>query len=221
MARLSVPSTETLFDRASDRVYDQLRKLIISLEIEPGTVLVESSLIERLGCGRTPLREALQRLHEEDLVIALPRRAVSVADITVAGLQQLYEARWELEPALGRLAARRIDARELQILDNVLASGQPAATTATPFDVTEWDMAFHRGVAEAADNRYLLAAFERIQGVAQRLLVFAYRRGPFVPPTIDEHRAILDALREHDPDLAAQRIDRHIRNAKDRILQTV
>lgn len=214
-------STEALFDRASDRVSEQLRRLIISLEIEPGALLVESQLMERLGCGRTPLREALQRLHDEHLVVALPRRAMSVADITVTSLQQIYEARWSLEPTLGRLAAQRIDPERLALLETLLAGPQPTTREAPPLAVVEWDMAFHRGIAEASGNRYLIAAFERILGPAQRLLVFAYRRGPFIPPTIEEHRAIFVALRERDPELTAARLTEHIRNAKDRILSTI
>jgi DNA-binding GntR family transcriptional regulator len=216
----ALPS-DTLFDRLSDRVCDQLRRMIISLELEPGSLIVESALMERLSCSRTPLREALQRLHEENLIVALPRRAISVADITVAGLQQIYEARWHLEPSLGRLAAERITDEQLAQLDTLLAGPQPVPPIATAYEVTEWDMAFHRGIAEASGNRYLITAFERLQGPAQRLLVFAYRRGPFVPPTIDEHRAILAALRAHDPEMVAARLHEHIRNAKDRILRTI
>lgn len=220
MANVIGPSTDALFDRASDRVYAQLRRMIIALELAPGTVLVEGTLVEQLGCGRTPLREAILRLAEDDLVVALPRRAVSVADITVPALQQLYEARWELEPALGRLAAERISLADLDALEGILASDRPDSAT-SPYDVTEWDMAFHHAIAQAAENRYLQMAFEGLQGVAQRLLVFAYRRGAFVPPTLDEHRAILDALRARDAELAAIRIDGHIRSAKDRILRTL
>jgi len=220
MARLHSPSTDVLFDRASDKVYAQLRRMIIALELAPGTVLVEGTLVEQLGCGRTPLREAIQRLADDDLVVALPRRAVSVADITVPALQQLYEARWELEPALGRLAAERITFAELDALDSILASGPPDSST-NQYDLTEWDMAFHHAIGRAAENRYLLMAFERLQGVAQRLLVFAYRRGAFVPPTLDEHRAILHGLRARDTGLVAERLEEHIRNAKDRILRTL
>ncbi len=82
-------------------------------------------------------------------------------------------------------------------------------------------MAFHREIAEASGNRYLVAAFERIQGPAQRLLVFAYRRGPFIPPTVQEHRFILEALEARDAEAVAARMTEHIRNAKERILRTI
>lgn len=224
MLGVAPPPTGSLFDRTnrvSDRVCEQLRQLIISLELAPGTLIVESQLMERLECGRTPLREALQRLHEESLIVALPRRAISVAEITVAGLQQLYEARWHLEPELGRLAAQRSSHEQLERLQSLLAGPQPAPPMVTPFAVTEWDMAFHRTLAGASGNRYLAAAFERIQGPAQRLLVLAYSRGSFLPPTIEEHRAIFEALVAGDSDTVATELHEHIRKAKDRILQTI
>lgn len=220
MVKINSQTTDSIFDRASDKAYAQLRKLIIALELEPGAVLVEGALVEQLGCGRTPLREAIQRLTEDDLVVALPRRAVSVADITVLALQQLYEARWELEPALGRLASDRITPDQLDALEQLLAT-RPLDASPSSYDLTEWDMAFHHAIARAAENRYLLMAFERLQGVAQRLLVFAYRRGAFVPPTLDEHREILAALRARDGERTGRRLGEHIRNAKDRILRTL
>lgn len=215
------PLPDSLFDRTSDKVCEHLRRLIISLDLEPGALLVESQLMERLACGRTPLREALQRLHDENLVVALPRRAISVADITVRGLQQIYEARWSLEPAMARLATERIDEKRLAGLRQMLEGPQPTTPEKSPFQITEWDMAFHRRIAEASENRYLLAAYERIQGPAQRLLAFAYRRGSFLPPTVDEHRAIFQALWDRDADQVATSLYVHIRNAKDRILQTI
>lgn len=144
-----------------------------------------------------------------------------MADITVSGLQQIYEARLHLEPVLGRLAAVRCTDDQIRRLGALLDGPQPTFGTATVFDVTQWDMAFHRRIAEASANKYLIAAFEQIRWPAQRLLVFAYRRGPFVPPTIDEHRAIFAALEARNPDAVSERLSEHIRNAKDRILQTI
>lgn len=122
---------------------------------------------------------------------------------------------------MGRLAARRIDDDQLARLAALIESPPPMTPTVTPFELTEWDMAFHRGIADASGNRYLQAALQRIQATAQRLLVFAYRVGPFVPPTVDEHREILTALRAHDAEVVAERLNRHIRLAKDRILKVI
>lgn len=103
--RLAGPPT---VERLSDRAVDRLRTLIITLELEPGSLIDESSLSQRLDCGRTPLREAIQRLAEETLLVILPHRSVAVAPITLTDLQQIYEARTTLECAAVRFAAQRI-----------------------------------------------------------------------------------------------------------------
>ena len=210
--------SDGLYDRASDKVCDHLRRMIVSLELAPGALLIEAQLMEQLGCGRTPLREAFQRLHTENLVVALPRRAVSVADITVSSLQQIYEARWSLEPAICQLAAQRITAEQLAYLE--ASVNQPRIADET-FSVTEWDMAFHQCIAEACGNRYLITAFEQLRGPAQRLVSLAFDRKPYIPPTIDEHRKILEALAARDSRAVATAMDEHIHNAKDRILRTL
>ncbi len=211
---------EGLADRVSDRAYERLRQMIVSLDLEPGAQIVEAQLMVRLGSGRTPLREALQRLRDDGLIVALPRRPMAVAEITVNGLKQIYQARWIIEPAIGRLAAEEITPSQLTALEQVLDRSLTLAQ-ATPYELTEWDMAFHRRIAEASGNRHLVTAFDRIRGLAQRLSVLAYSRASVLPPTREEHRQIVDALRAHDPDAAARALDVHIRNAKDRILKTV
>lgn len=210
-----------LFDRASDRVAEQLRQLILSLSLAPGSLIVESEISEKLGCGRTPLREALLRLHQENLVVALPRRAISVADISIFDLQQTYEARSHLEAAMARLAAERIGESALDEAGRLLQHLEALSPDASPVEITEADMAFHRWVAKAAGNHYLLDAFDCVEGPACRLSVVAYQRGPYLPTTIREHRAILEALRRHDPDAAAARTAEHIGNAKERILRVL
>lgn len=214
------PRVDSLADRVSDRAYERLRQMIVSLELAPGSQVVEAQLMVRLGSGRTPLREALQRLKDDGLIVALPRRSMSVAEITVDGLKQIYQARSILEPAIGRLAAEEIAPEQLTFLGQIV-DRHLALAEATPYEITECDMAFHRSIAEASGNRYLVAAFDRIRSLAQRLSVLAYSRAPVVPSTIEEHRRIVEALRVHDADCVAQSLDAHIRNAKDRILKTV
>src|SRR5687767_7049582 len=99
----SVNTAETLTDRA----YTEIEELIVTLQLEPGSAVSEQMLSERLGIGRTPIREALQRLARERLVTILPRRGVVVSAIDVAAQLRLLEVRRELERLVARGAARR------------------------------------------------------------------------------------------------------------------
>src|SRR5687767_15317056 len=99
----SASSAETLTDRA----YTEIEELIVTLQLEPGSAVSEAELSERLGIGRTPIREALQRLARERLVTILPRRGIIVSEINVKSQLKLLEVRRELERLISRSAARR------------------------------------------------------------------------------------------------------------------
>jgi DNA-binding GntR family transcriptional regulator len=218
---MAIAPVDELFDRSSDRVADQLRRMIVSLELAPGSLIVEPQLVAQLGCSRTPLREALLRLQQENLILALPRRAMSVADISIFDLQQVYEARADLESAAARMAAERIGEEALEQARGLVDRFEALPTGASPFEITELDMAFHRVLVEAARNHYLADAFNCLVGPAQRLSVVSYGRGPQLPPTRAEHRVILEAIEGRDAAGAAARMAEHISNAKERILRTL
>ena len=91
----------------SEQAYRRLRHLIVGLQFAPGDLLRENDLRERLELGRTPIREALQRLERDQFVTVVPRQGVFVAGIDVAELTMLYETRAVLEPFAARLAAAR------------------------------------------------------------------------------------------------------------------
>src|SRR6266568_8196335 len=103
----------------ADKAYHELRGLIVSLELAPGAVIDERELIERLGIGRTPVREALRRLAHDQLVEVYPRRGMFVTGVDVRELARLSEVREVLEPEAARLAAERatdVDRAELAAL---------------------------------------------------------------------------------------------------------
>src|SRR5689334_14520128 len=91
----------------TEKAYRLIEELIVTLQIAPGTVVSEASLSERLGIGRTPIREALQRLARERLVVVLPRRGIMVSEINVRTQLRLLEVRRELERLIARSAAKR------------------------------------------------------------------------------------------------------------------
>ena len=91
----------------SERAYQAIRRMIVRLELAPGAVLREESLQLQLGTGRTPIREALQRLVRDQFVTVLPRRGMYVSSIDVSELSMLYETRAILEPYATRLACAR------------------------------------------------------------------------------------------------------------------
>src|SRR6476619_4223029 len=105
----------------SERAYYSIRELIVSLELAPGAVVSERELMERLGLGRTPIREALRTLAQEKLVEVYPRRGIFVSPVDVGDLAALSEARLTLESFAARLAAERANADDREIALALLA----------------------------------------------------------------------------------------------------
>src|SRR5437773_9918370 len=100
-------------DSLADRAYVAIRDKIVSLALAPGAVINERELVEELGIGRTPTREALRRLAQEKLVDVYPRRGMFVTGIDVRELARLSEVRLVLEPEAARLAAERATEADL------------------------------------------------------------------------------------------------------------
>ncbi|MBM3538933.1 MAG: GntR family transcriptional regulator, partial [Alphaproteobacteria bacterium] len=81
----------------TDRAYRRLEEMIVTLQLAPGAVVSETALSSRLGIGRTPIREALQRLARERLIVVLPRRGIMVAEVNIRTQLRLIETRREVE----------------------------------------------------------------------------------------------------------------------------
>ena len=155
----------------ADKAYHAIRGLIVSLELAPGAVIDERALIERLGIGRTPVREALRRLAQERLVEVYPRRGMFVTGVDVRELARLSEVRVVLEPEAARLAAERAteaDRAELSALIEELDAGGS--------ELMGLDERIHRAVYRAAHNDLLEATLEQYYVLATRIWSIALGR---------------------------------------------
>ena len=153
--------------RASDRVLTDLRRMILTLELSPGAVVTEASLVELLGCSRTPLREALQRLSHEHLVVAVPRRGVTVADLSIVDFSALIQAEEGVESTVSRLAAERITDDQLDHLGELLARSDEAAAARDMAELVDLDFQIHTTFGVASGNRFLLE-FQEIAPASPR-----------------------------------------------------
>jgi DNA-binding GntR family transcriptional regulator len=203
----------------ADKAYQEIRRLIVSLELAPGAVIDERELIERLEIGRTPVREALRRLAHERLVEVYPRRGMFVTGVDVRELARLSEVREVLEPEAARLAAERatdVDRAELGALLDELGAGRS--------DLIDLDERIHRAVYRAAHNDLLEATLEQYYVLALRIWSIALDRAEELEEAVAEHRALLEAIQAGDADRAADTMRAHVQNfeqAMHRVLLTV
>src|SRR2546428_11382500 len=106
MAVAEAVATRSQSEEASQRIIERMGRL----EMAPGSVVNEARLREELGIGRTPIREALQRLARENLVRSIPHRGTFVTDVNITGLARITEVRVVLEAHAARLAAEKLTA---------------------------------------------------------------------------------------------------------------
>lgn len=192
--------------------------MIVRLELAPGDVIREDELQVRLGLGRTPIREALQRLVRDQFVTVLPRRGMFVSNVDVAELGLLYETRAILEPYAMRLACARGSQRHWDEMAAVLETADAAST---PDELIAIDRRCREIVWEAADNRFLTDTLDMLYAQSDRLWHLYLGDVAELHLMIEEHREILAALTAGDADRAAELIEAHMRAFDEQIRRAV
>ena len=204
--------------RASEDIVDRLRTMIVTLELAPGSVVTEAYLCDLLGCSRTPLREALQTLAADRLVVATPQRGVSIAELSVIDYGHILEATLAVDSQVVRLAAERIDDKRLSRLDEILAVSEEAIASGDRKCSADADWDLHREIAEATANPFLVDVSASLHRLASRFVYYVFGRTSGAESgALDDHKAIIAALRAHDPDVAEQAAVAHYRNARNRM----
>ncbi|MEY2755825.1 MAG: GntR family transcriptional regulator [Ilumatobacteraceae bacterium] len=193
----------------SERAYHEIRRMIVRLELAPGDVIREDDLQGRLGLGRTPIREALQRLVRDQFVIVIPRRGMFVSGVDVSDLGLLYETRSILEPYAMRLAAARGTTDHWNRMASALAG---VRVDSSPDELLAVDRACRELVWEAADNRFLTETLDMLYTHSDRLWNMYLGDVADLRTMIEEHREILAALRAADGDRAGELIEAHMRS---------
>jgi len=204
--------------RESDRVENELRRLILTLELEPGTAVSESALMKRYGWGRTPLREAFQRLAEQSLVQILPRQGVIITPLSVFDFVEMMDAMAMVIGVAASLACKRLSEEEFAHLEKIVSQGEAAEARRDFVKIAELDYEFHRALAQATGNRYLSRYLLHLHQVATRFNFAAWKRDGTASQSVGEHRQILETLRQREPTAAKAVMLAHIEQARQRVL---
>ena len=190
----------------ADRAYLSIRDLIVSLELAPGALIDERQLVETLGIGRTPVREALRRLAQEQLVEVFPRRGMFVTGVDVRDLARISEVRAALEPEAARLAAERAtdeERDELASLSDQIKGGA---------DLMSLDERIHRAVYAAAHNHLLEKTLGEYYVLALRIWMIALDRAQDLADAVEAHRDLVHEIVVGNGLGAAEVMRAHVEN---------
>jgi DNA-binding GntR family transcriptional regulator len=197
-------------NRVSDQIEQQLIQKIISLELPPGEMINETELAKQFECGRTPLREALQRLASENLVVNVPRRGTFIAELKLLDFFLLTETEGVLGKGMAALAAQKATDAEFERLKEILEESKKAWQEHDHFKVTTLDLAFHETIAACTKNSYLIDVTVHLHRLIGRFLFLALTRGMEFTPYLQAHIKIYEALKNREADLAGLLLFDHL-----------
>ena len=192
----------------TERAYAHLEELIVTLKLAPGAAVSEAELSQRLGIGRTPIREALQRLAREKLVLILPRRGILVSAIDVKNQLRLLEVRRELERLIARSAARRATETERARFRGLARGFERSAREDDDVTFMRTDREFNELCSAASHNEFAAGAMSLMHSLSRRFWYIHYKQAADMPLTAKLHADIARAIAGGDEERAARSSDR-------------
>ncbi|WP_295642366.1 GntR family transcriptional regulator [uncultured Methylibium sp.] len=191
----------------TSQAYERIEELIVTLELPPGTALSEAELSARLAIGRTPVREALQRLAREHLVAILPQRGVLVSEIDIKRQLRLLETRREVERLVVRCAARRCSEAERSRFEALAKEFEAAGRADDETRFMRADKEFNDLSLVASRNEFAAGAMGLMHGLSRRFWFLHYRQAADTPTMARLHGDIARAIAQRDEAGATKALD--------------
>ena len=204
----------------ADQIFEQLEREILSGKYPRSTVLSELGLSKELGVSRTPVREAIRRLEQEDILEECGKGMV-VVGITPEDMQDMFEIRLAVEGEAARRAAQLITDDRLHALREILdlqrfyseKGGENSSD-----QIKNMDSQFHEIVYSACGSRPYIRTLLPLHKRMMKLRKASVSKHSRAMQSLEEHEAIYEALRKHDPDAAEEAVLTHTRNARERMI---
>ncbi|MEZ5875979.1 MAG: GntR family transcriptional regulator [Hyphomicrobiales bacterium] len=196
--------------RSADRIRENLEEAIIAGEFADGERLDEVSLSLRYAVSRTPVREALHALSASGLVEHMPRRGVFVRYPSVVKLIEMFEVMAELEAMCCRRAARRITDDDLAALETALRQCDEASRGGDSDEYYRRNEQFHHCLYAASGNGFLAEEASRLHKRLRPFRRLQLQVRNRIDQSMEEHRAVFQAIRNGDPEAAATTIRQHV-----------
>jgi phosphonate utilization transcriptional regulator len=203
-------------------VQHEIERRILAGELVPGAKLNEAELAMAMGVSRGPVREAFRALEQAGLVHTQKNRGVFVRQVSLEEADEIYEVRAALEAQIGRLAAKRITAEQLERLRAIVKRMHSAGRSRDADAYFPLNLEFHEVLADAAANRALAANYRRVVNELN-----LYRRETLarnvdiIPVSTQDHEAIVNAVAKGDAAAAERLLYDHVINSRARVHQAV
>lgn len=191
-------------------VYEELRKLIMTGQIKPGTRMMEIDLAESMGVSRTPVREAIRQLEKDNLVTIEPRRGAYVSDISPEDIGDMLLVREQLEGLATCLAAENMSDEEIEELVRMKDAYEQAYEKGTMQDLIEIDTRFHSIISNSCGNEYLISVLQELQDQVLRFRYIYFKSIKRAAEVIEDHANILESIVSRDGNAAKKYAEDHV-----------
>lgn len=193
-----------------DQALQQLRKAIVVGDLEPGSLHSEQTIAARLGLSRTPIREALLQLVSEGLIVFIPNRGARVVALDAEHLAHVLQFRAAIEGCGASRMAANADPKRFAELEAELKRQRAIIKNGERLRWVEANADFHAILAESSENHLMIEAFAPLVSHTKRLGYRMNQRVQRMKESLDEHSAIVDAIRRGDVDRARTMAEEHL-----------
>ncbi len=199
--------TSNLFRKSTSRTlaeqaYDLLEEKLITLQLEPGSIVNEATVVKELNIGRTPVREALQKLAQVGMVVIMPHKGILVSEINPLKQLKLLELRQNLEQLMVRTAATRCSDADREFFPELAECLELAATKNNTVDFMRYDNILHLLIAQATGNEYLCRGMELYNSLSRRFWYMHNKNTKDMPRCSMLHADLARTIAAGDPDNA-------------------
>lgn len=195
-------------DSLKGKSYEIIKNKILTCELMPGAVIQQEALMEEIGVSRTPVREALNALAQEELVLILPRRGFFVTNISAKDINHIFAVREAIEPVIARMATPYVEEGALREFRLVFENETENIT-----ELTNNDYMMHKYFAEKTGNKYLIHLMENVLSHSRRISVLGARIPRRMLISNKEHIEVIDMMLRRNAEGAEEAMRAHIRQA--------
>lgn len=192
-----------------DKAYEFLRSKIVTCELMPGAVVDQNALMKEIGVSRTPIREAVNSLASEGLLVVMPRRGVIVAPISLSDVHQIYTVREMVEPVVVRLATPLVEKDRMAKFYRIFTREKN-----DPDSIIRSDFEMHSYFVERTENAHLIRLMSGVLSQNMRIVVLGARIQDRLPASNKEHATIIERMLDRDAAGAEEAMKVHIASAK-------
>jgi len=203
----------------AEQAYNLIKRDIITCALDPGLQIAQSHLVERYQMSLTPVRDALKRLEQENLVQSIPRFGYIIAPITIEDVQDIFEMRLILEKSVARLAAQRASQQQLETIHKSAHFTYRYQDRQSYQEFLELNAEFHTSIAFTTGNRRLSESIARLLDGMTRIFHLGLELKDSGEEMQSEHIRLSEALVKRDADAAEALVVEQINRSQQRIEQ--